>query len=129
MKDTAPGQVFLPLKILNTPGIGVILRQLTKLDHSNVKNMALTRQLLTVLLLILTLLGVQVVQASPLHDHSTHVIDCGLCHFSASECAIDDIPVITVSVTQSHFSIRKTVDVALDTTGLSYQGRAPPHLQ
>lgn len=84
------------------------------------------RHFYTVVLLILALSGVQVVQASPLHDHSTHVVDCGVCHFSASEATVDDSPVTSISVTPAQFTIARAIQVTNNRTRLAYQGRAPP---
>ncbi len=84
------------------------------------------RTFIKISLITLALIGVQVIQASPLHDHSNHVVDCGLCHFSSTEIAIEDSPVVTPSTTPRYFSVPRTINITAKSIRLSYQGRAPP---
>jgi hypothetical protein len=85
-----------------------------------------TRRLWLVALLASVLVAVQLVQASPLHEHSSHSIDCGLCHLPAVDdpraqqapvAAISDLPVQLLHSAALCFSSHCSVP---------YQGRAPP---
>jgi len=51
-----------------------------------------TRQLLTIFLMLLTLSGMQFVQASPLHDHTSHLTGCALCHFDGAQAIQAALP-------------------------------------
>jgi hypothetical protein len=84
------------------------------------------RTFIKISLITLALIGVQVIQASPLHDHSDHVVDCGLCHFSSTEITFDDSPVITPSINPRNIAVPRTETVVSESARLSYQGRAPP---
>jgi len=84
------------------------------------------RTFIRISLITLALVGVQVIQASPLHDHSDHVVDCGLCHFSFSEIAVDDSPASTLTNIPRHYAVPDAVRVASEPVRLAYQGRAPP---
>ena len=84
------------------------------------------RQLLTVICLVLTLAGAQLVQASPLHDHLSHVAGCALCHYDNSGCGLPiasfqaptPVPVL-VFIAQPVAAITNRIYPA-------FQGRAPP---
>ncbi|MDR2212953.1 MAG: hypothetical protein LBE21_04935 [Pseudomonadales bacterium] len=86
------------------------------------------RHLLLLLLLSFTLIGVQLVQDSPLHVHAQHTVDCALCHFQLSDdteytpqfqlCAAPDCPRL----------IAASVAAIIDFTPLPYQSRAPPQV-
>jgi len=52
---------------------------------------SISRQVLLVWLLALSLLGVQLVQQSGLHDHSQDVVDCALCHFDSFDHQLPNI--------------------------------------
>lgn len=85
----------------------------------------LTR-LLLISLMAFSLVGVQALQASPLHQHAQHSVDCALCHLQLS----DDAEI------QYHSIITRLAKVLLKTSPPStfysfispspYQGRAPP---
>lgn len=45
----------------------------------------LARRFGLIALMLFMLAGVQVIQASPLHDHAQHSVDCGLCHVPVAE--------------------------------------------
>ena len=82
---------------------------------------------LTSLLLVLTLLGVQVIQHSPLHDHNDHdVVDCGLCHFdSASKVTLEKSPLPELEQTGFLYQ-EETQHFALSKYFSFSQARAPP---
>lgn len=84
------------------------------------------RHLLLIALILFTLTGVQLVQASPLHNHAQHSVDCGLCHLQLG----DGIPVRTLSgVQQGPLAAPAPmlpVAAYLSASPSPYQGRAPP---
>ena len=88
--------------------------------------MNMTRQLLAVALITLTLAGIQVVQASPLHDHVSHFNGCALCHFSGTEAVIPATPVtLDIPIGRSHQPV--PVITLHDTSSpSSFRSRAPP---
>ncbi len=45
----------------------------------------LARRYGLIALMLFVLAGVQVIQASPLHDHTQHSVDCGLCHVPVAD--------------------------------------------
>lgn len=101
--------------------------------HRNLKMptiplLQLARRYGLIVLMLFVLAGVQVVQASPLHDHTRHSVDCGLCHVPLAdaqttqhgvvpdfETAAAALPVLAVSFHSTH-------------NPSPYQGRAPPLL-
>jgi hypothetical protein len=86
------------------------------------------RHFLLIALMAFTLVGVQLIQSSPLHDHTQHTIDCALCHLQLS----DD------TLVRHQFVVPYAVASAPVATALAifhpasspspYQGRAPPRL-
>lgn len=83
---------------------------------------------LAVLLVTLTLISIQLVQASPLHDHLDHVSGCVLCHADSNEDALTpsdnqlatfEPAGILVFPLQLSLASQKTS---------SFQSRAPPSL-
>jgi len=88
--------------------------------------MGRSRHWLKISLIILVLTGIQVVQASPLHDHLDHVAGCALCHYNGNSHAI---PVICqqIPVVKSH-GILTVSDYSLIPVSQPspFQGRAPP---
>ncbi|MBT6042362.1 MAG: hypothetical protein HOH14_02580 [Gammaproteobacteria bacterium] len=84
------------------------------------------QQIFTICLITLSLLGVQVIQASPLHDHGDHVVDCALCHFDNTEDAL-----LTTAQPQPRFDSNAIYSVADNNFIVllphhSFQSRAPP---
>jgi hypothetical protein len=79
-------------------------------------------------LMLFVLAGVQVLQASPLHDHAQHSVDCGLCHVpladdpAAQSSSVPDLRRASAPLPArlAHF--------CGDTSPSPYQGRAPPPL-
>lgn len=89
------------------------------------------RRLWLVALLATLLLAVQLVQASPLHQHSTHSshsVDCTLCHLPS----LDDPQAQRVVLpTRADLSALLPHSIEPDFTSVCavpYQGRAPPVL-
>ena len=83
-------------------------------------------QFLHIILMVLTLGAVQVVQASPLHDHSRDTVGCALCHMPV----IDDpgaqslpIPIFTQQCSAIN---AQSVPATQSGNPSPYQGRAPP---
>lgn len=83
-------------------------------------------RLLLISLMAFSLVGVQVLQASPLHQHAQHSVDCALCHLQLS----DDAEIHYQSVVTRLAKI--VLKTSLPGTFYSfispspYQGRAPP---
>jgi len=86
------------------------------------------KKILLLSLLAFTLLGVQAIQNSPLHDHAhhMHVLDCGLCHFSltdygsidaGSQLDIEQAATAYATALRTFYSFRSYSP---------YQGRSPP---
>jgi len=83
-------------------------------------------RLLLISLMAFSLIGVQALQASPLHQHAQHSVDCALCHLQLS----DDAEVQYQSViTRLATVILKTISAGTFYSFINpspYQGRAPP---
>jgi len=84
------------------------------------------RQLLTILMLTMTLVGVQVVKASPLHDHLSHVAGCILCHGDANEPALTDsvAPYTAIKFAPSFITFGN--QPLISRINVSFHSRAPP---
>tara|TARA_R100001163_G_C5060226_1_gene197002 strand:+ start:1662 stop:1943 length:282 start_codon:yes stop_codon:yes gene_type:complete len=83
-------------------------------------------KLLVVWLLSLSLLGVQLVQHSALHDHTQHVVDCALCHFDNHGHAL---PLANIAPDFGKTDTEKVSYQQSFTLSLQYnpyQGRSPP---
>ena len=83
-------------------------------------------RLLLISLMAFTLIGVQLVQASPLHQHTQHSVDCALCHLQFSDDA--EIQYQNV-ITRLAAITLKIVPASTFYSFISpspYQGRAPP---
>ena len=88
----------------------------------------MTRKLLTVLLISLALSGVQVVQASPLHDHASHFSGCSLCHFDGAQ-AIKAADSNSTPLPESLSSLPATLLTGPENPALpAYLSRAPPQV-
>ncbi len=87
-----------------------------------------SRQLLTVWLLAITLLGVQVVQHSAIHDHAQNIVDCGLCHIDGHDEGLT-APLTDLSFGEQITVYQKTITLLYLTPFYHpYQGRSPPLL-
>jgi len=79
-------------------------------------------------LMVFVLGGLQVVQASSLHDHSQHTVDCGLCHVPLGDGAAPSELVGSISA-PLNFPLFFLVVLAIPQGNPSpYQGRAPPRI-
>ncbi len=86
----------------------------------------LSKQIFLVWLLSLTLVSVQLIQFSPIHDHGTDVTNCALCHFDFNEFIASDKNI--------NFSFEKNPPSRIDLKNLlltpslyyPYQERSPP---
>jgi hypothetical protein len=81
----------------------------------------------TIVLVVFMLLGVQVIQASPLHDHAQqHSVDCALCHLQfGDDAAVRQAPALPV-VAAVAAPVVALPGFYLSSTVSPYQGRAPP---
>jgi hypothetical protein len=85
------------------------------------------RNLWLVSLLALTVFGGQVLQASPLHDHTQETVDCALCHLQTlGDDSEQDrglsLPVLATTTVAAAF-VPALPAAAFPSP---YQGRAPP---
>ena len=92
----------------------------------NIIHIKKMRQLLTILMLTLTLVGVQVMKASPLHDHLSHVAGCVLCHGDANETGLIGSANTLSSITFAQPFIPSGKQPLLSRTHFSFHSRAPP---
>jgi hypothetical protein len=88
----------------------------------------MTRKLLTILLISLALCGVQVVQASPLHDHVSHISECSLCHFDGAQAVRTAEPVKTPIPFVTHKNPADLFTHPVTRAFPAYITRAPPQL-
>jgi hypothetical protein len=84
------------------------------------------RHALLIALMAFTLLGVQLVQASPLHDHTLHSVDCALCHLQFSDDSLAQ-PTLSVAFIAHNIPYAQYLREYHSFSNPSpYQGRAPP---
>jgi hypothetical protein len=84
------------------------------------------RQLLLISLMAFALVGVQLVQASPLHDHTGHTVDCALCHLQFTDVALEQYqPSFAWFASTVRFH-QQTAAFLSSRNPSPYQGRAPP---
>jgi hypothetical protein len=86
-----------------------------------------SRKFWLVALLALSVFGVQVLQASPLHNHAQETVDCALCHLQtlgddtevarSLSIAVQHQQALPGSTLTAHYSLHSPAP---------YQGRAPP---
>ena len=84
------------------------------------------RHALLIAFVAFTLLGAQLVQNSPLHDHTQHSVDCALCHLQlGDEARVQpalSVAFIAHSVPYAQY-LREFYSFASPSP---YNGRAPP---
>jgi hypothetical protein len=86
------------------------------------------RQILLIALMALMLVGVQLVQSSPLHDHSQHTVDCALCHLQLSDdTLVRHQFMVPISITTAPIAVVLPI-FYVSSSPSPYQGRAPPRL-
>lgn len=84
------------------------------------------RQLLLISLMACALIGVQLVQASPLHEHTSHSVDCALCHLQLSDDALfQHASSFAVAASGTRYN-QLVAEFYSFRNPSPYQGRAPP---
>lgn len=86
------------------------------------------RQVLLIALMAFTLVGVQLVQSSPLHSHAQHSVDCALCHLQLSDDTLARHQLTPTFVPNSAPGTALPAAVYAFSSPSPYQGRAPPTL-
>lgn len=94
-----------------------MLKQLTHIRHAWL-----------IALMVFVLGGLQVIQASPLHDHSQHTVDCGLCHVPIGDGVAPSDPAAVIPAPQNAPSFALLVLITPARNPSPYQGRAPPRI-
>jgi hypothetical protein len=86
----------------------------------------ISKQLLLVCLLSLTVLSVQLIQHSPLHDHSLDVMDCAVCQldFNENGALVQNVN-FTFEASTSVYIVFENLFIA-SSVYHPYQGRSPP---
>jgi hypothetical protein len=87
-----------------------------------------TRQFLLIALMALTLVGVQLAQSSPLHNHAQHSVDCALCHLQLSDDVLvrhQFTPLFVPNSAPNRVTPAQFYSLSFPSP---YQGRAPPLL-
>ncbi|MDT8398446.1 MAG: hypothetical protein RQ899_07520 [Pseudomonadales bacterium] len=84
------------------------------------------KQFFLILLLTLTVSGMQLIKDSPLHDHTHHVVDCAICHLSANDDAtVSNDALLPQSNLVAVFHAYSGLTARSIHTAV-YQSRAPP---
>jgi hypothetical protein len=86
------------------------------------------RHILLIALMALTLIGVQLAQSSPLHQHTQHTVDCALCHLQLSDDVLvhyQFAPAFIPNLAPAAVAPTPCYSLAFPSP---YQGRAPPRL-
>ena len=86
------------------------------------------RRCLLLWLMTLSLLGVQLVQGSVLHQHTQHSVDCALCHFQLSDDSEFSSPCPLPTISQGSPCLVAVLLVLPTANPSPYQGRAPPEV-
>ena len=84
------------------------------------------RHLLLIGLMAGMLLGVQLLQASPLHQHAQHSVQCTLCHLQSGDAALLQHPLDLSLITPAGVTGSHAVAAPATAARLHYQSRAPP---
>ena len=84
------------------------------------------RHLLLIALMAFTLVGVQVAQSSPLHNHAQHSVDCALCHLQLSDDVLVRLQYTPTFVPNSAPNVLVPAPFYSFSSPSPYQGRAPP---
>jgi hypothetical protein len=88
----------------------------------------LTRRYGLIALMLFVLAGAQVLQATPLHDHSQHSVDCGLWHVPVADAPAAPLLLPPDSQLQSLAPLPAATLLPQGQRPSPYQGRAPPAL-
>lgn len=84
------------------------------------------RRLLLVSLLATVLLGLQLLQSSPLHHHTQHSVDCALCHLQFNDVALDTQPTVKIPYGPRTMTAVAQSQPLPHATPSPYRSRAPP---
>lgn len=90
--------------------------------------MTRSRHWLTIPLIVLVLTGIQVVQASPIHDHLDHVAGCALCHYNGNSHAVPVAGQVAPAVKSGQVYTDDGYSLITASRPSPFQGRAPPLL-
>jgi hypothetical protein len=88
----------------------------------------LSRRFGIVALMLFMLAGVQLIQVSPLHDHTRHSVDCGLCHVPLADEPASTSGLLPDFVTSATWQPALSAPAPSSTNPSPYQGRAPPRI-
>ena len=94
--------------------------------HQELRSYKELRSYLLIALMALTLVGVQFLQSSPLHDHTQHSVECAVYHLSFSDDALFDRNVAVAAIARSVPYSQYLQDFYSFGNPSPYQGRAPP---
>ncbi len=84
------------------------------------------RKALLIALMAFTLVGVQLIQSSPLHDHTQDTVDCALCHLQLSDdTLVHHQFIVPVKVASAPVAAALSRFYSCSSPS-PYQGRAPP---
>ena len=86
----------------------------------------LTRRFGLIALMLFVLTGVQLLQASPLHDHAQHSVDCVLCHVPLADAPPPQHGMVPTFATAVATATDPASNFRSSRTPSPYQGRAPP---
>jgi hypothetical protein len=84
------------------------------------------RHILLIALMGFTLLGAQLAQNSPLHNHAQHTVDCALCHLQLSDDVLVVYQFTPTFVPHSAPTALPPAPFYTFSSPSPYQGRAPP---
>jgi hypothetical protein len=83
-------------------------------------------RLLLISLMAYALIGVQVLKASPLHQHAQHSVDCALCHLQLSDDAEIQYQNVIIRLAGVALRVIPASTFYSFVNPSPYQGRAPP---
>lgn len=83
-------------------------------------------RLLLISLMALSLIGIQALQASPLHQHAQHSVDCALCHLQLSDDAEIQYQYVITRLARIALKVLPANTFYSFINPSPYQGRAPP---
>lgn len=84
------------------------------------------RHVLLIALMAFTLAGAQLAQASPLHDHAQHSVDCALCHLQLSDDVLARVEFAPVARSNARPAVLAPAPFYTLCPPSPFQGRAPP---
>jgi len=84
------------------------------------------RHFLLISLMAGVLLGVQLLQASPLHQHTQHSVECTLCHLQSGDAALLQHALDLSVIGPAGVTGDRSEATPAGTARFHYQSRAPP---